>query len=316
MVPQQLKNFEHAHSFGLEHAKKAEKYTLIVIGITAVTMVIEVSTGIIFGSMALLADGVHMGSHALALGIAAFSYYYTRKNAHDERFSFGTGKVNALGGFTSAVLLVAFAISMVWESVARLFNPVAIQFNQAILVASAGLAVNLISAWILSRPQTAGHHDHHHSEHDHSSGHHHHDHNLKAAYVHVIADALTSIFAIVALLAGKLWGLSWMDPLMGIVGAVLVSRWAWGLLKDTSAILLDRQAPEQIRQEVRHEIEKNGDKISDLHLWSIGEGLYALSMSIVTHTPQTPKYYKQMLSGFKLIVHTTIEVNGINKISL
>ena len=317
MVPQQLKSFEHTHSFGLEHAKRAEKFTLIVIGITALTMIVEVTTGIIFGSMALLADGVHMGSHTLALGIAAFSYYFTRKNAHDERFSFGTGKVNALGGFTSAVLLVAFAISMVWESGARLFNPVAIQFNQAIWVACAGLAVNLISAWILSRPQAAGRHDHHHhSEHDHPDGHHHHDHNLKAAYLHVIADALTSIFAIAALLAGKLRGLTWMDPLMGIVGAILVSRWAWGLLKDTSAILLDRQAPGQIRHEVRHELEKNGDKISDLHLWSIGQGLYALSISIVTLCPQTPKYYKQMLSSFESIVHMTIEVNGIRNTSL
>lgn len=301
-----LNNWEHSHSFGQEHVKAAEKYTIIVIFITAITMIIEITTGILFGSMALLADGVHMGTHTLALGIAAFSYYYTRKYANDKRFSFGTGKVNSVGGFSSALLLIVFAFSLTWESVERLLTPVEIQFNQAIVVAAAGLLVNIISAWILSRPHAV----HNHSPHDHS-GHHGHtyqDHNLKAAYLHVIADALTSVFALVALFAGKIWGLVWMDPLMGILGAILVSRWAWGLLKETSGILLDCQAPEKSQAIVRKALENNNDRISDLHIWTIGEGLYAVNISIVTNSPQFPSYYKQLLLKYREFAHITVEV--------
>ena len=301
-----LHKWEHSHSFGQEHVKAAEKYTIIVICITAFTMILEITTGILFGSMALLADGVHMGTHTLALGIAAFSYYYTRKHANDERFSFGTGKVNSMGGFSSALLLIVFAFSLVWESVERLFSPVDIQFNQAIVVAAVGLLVNIISAWILSIPNST-----HKHAHDHHSGHHghtHQDHNLKAAYLHVIADALTSVFALVALFAGKLWGLVWMDPLMGIVGAVLVSRWAWALLKDTSGVLLDRQASEARLALVQNTIENDDDRIFDLHVWTIGENLYAVCISIVTNSPQPPSYYKDLLSKHDEFVHITVEV--------
>ena len=303
-----LHNWEHSHSFGQENVKDAEKYTLIVISITAVTMILEITTGIIFGSMALLADGVHMGTHTMALGIAAFSYYYTRKHANDKRFSFGTGKVNSMGGFSSALLLIVFAFSLIWESVERLFNPVDIQFNQAIIVAAIGLLVNIVSAWILSLPNAA--HNHHHDDQSGRRGHthNHQDHNLKAAYLHVIADALTSVFALIALFTGKLWGWVWMDPLMGIVGAALVSRWAWGLLKDTSGVLLDWQAPEDSLALVRNTIEKNGDRIFDLHIWTIGEGLFAVNVGIVTHTPRSPSYYKGLLSEHEEFVHITVEV--------
>lgn len=301
-----LQQWEHSHTFGQEHVKEAEKYTVIVICITALTMVLEIATGILFGSMALLADGIHMGSHTLALGIAAFSYYYTRKFANDKRFSFGTGKVNSMGGFSSALLLIVFAFSLIWESIERLLSPVEILFNQAIAVAAVGLLVNIISAWILSRPRTANKISHHDPSVSH--GHIHQDHNLKAAYLHVIADALTSVFALVALFTGKIWGFVWMDPLMGILGAIMVSRWAWRLLKETSGILLDFQAPEAIQAIVRNAFENHENKISDLHIWTIGESLYALSVSIVTNSPQPPAYYKELLSEHKEFAHVTVEV--------
>jgi cation diffusion facilitator family transporter len=233
-----LEDLDHGHSFGQEHRRPGEARTLIVIAITATMMVIEVAAGIAYKSMALLADGLHMASHAAALGITAAAYIYARKHAHDRRYSFGTGKVNALGGFTGAVLLGVFALMMAWQSVDRLINPVDIAFNQAILVAILGLIVNGASIFILGVKD----HDHGHG-HSHGHGHHHghHDHALRSAYFHVMADALTSLLAIFALLAAKYYGLIWMDPLMGIVGAILVSRWSIGLVRDTSKILLDRQ---------------------------------------------------------------------------
>ena len=269
-------------------------------------MLLEITAGILFGSMALLADGVHMGTHTLALGIAAFSYFFTRKYATDKRFSFGTGKVNTLGGFSSALLLTVFAISLVWESIDRLMSPVQIQFNQAIAVATVGLLVNIISALILSRPHLKAKHSHHNS-----SGHNNHnnqDHNLRAAYLHVVADALTSVFALVALFAGKMWGFVWMDPLMGILGAILVSRWAWGLMKETSGILLDFQAPQETQALVRKALENTDDRISDLHIWTIGEGLYSVSVSIVTSFPQSPSFYKELLLKHPEFAHVTVEV--------
>lgn len=308
MPTHSIHKWEHSHSFGQEHVKEAEKYTIIVICITAFTMMLEITAGIVFGSMALLADGVHMGTHTLALGIAAFSYYYTRKHANDRRFSFGTGKVNSMGGYSSALLLIVFAVSLIWESVERLFNPVDIQFNQAITVAAAGLLVNIVSAWILSLPGAG--HNHHDDGHPGHPGHTHahQDHNLKAAYLHVIADALTSVFALIALFAGKLWGLVWMDPLMGIVGAALVSRWAWGLLKDTSGVLLDRQASEERLALVRNTIENDADRIFDLHVWTIGENMYAVNVAIITRSPQPPSYYKDLLFQHDEFVHVTVEV--------
>ena len=253
--------------------------------------------------MALLADGLHMASHAAALGITVFAYVYARKHAHDKAFSFGTGKVNALGGFTGAVLLALFAIMMVVESIHRLVSPVAIAFNQAIIVAIVGLIVNGASVFIL------GHEEEHH-HHGESHEHHHHDHNLRAAYLHVLADALTSVLAIVALLTAKYYGLVWMDPLMGIVGAVLVTKWSVGLLRQTSGDLLDKQGPETLRKTIRDRIESvNASRVTDLHLWSIGPDIYATAITIVTPTPRSPAYYKKLLSEMPVVVHSTVEIH-------
>tara|TARA_Y100001936_G_scaffold83436_2_gene82109 strand:- start:64 stop:723 length:660 start_codon:yes stop_codon:yes gene_type:complete len=219
MQRKNIENLQHSHSFGLDAKRPGEVRTFIVIAITASMMILEIATGIAFGSMALLADGLHMGSHAVALAINAFAYIYARRHAKDQRFSFGTGKVNTLGGYTGAVLLAVFAAMMVFESISRLLNPVDIAFNQAILVATLGLLVNGASVFILDVEHS--HDDHSHAHHDHA---HHHDHNLKSAYLHVLADALTSLLAIFALLIGKYFGAIWMDPLMGIVGAVLVTK--------------------------------------------------------------------------------------------
>jgi cation diffusion facilitator family transporter len=285
--------------------------------IAAVMMGIEVAAGIIFGSMALLADGLHMASHTAALSINVLAYIYARRHAHDERFSFGTGKVNALGGFSGAVLLAVFAAIMAVESVARLFNPVAIAFNDAIFVAVIGLLVNGLSMFILNHKDSHFHDHAHaertHDEHVHANDHRHHhphDHNLRSAYLHVLADALTSCLAIVALLAAKFFGLIWMDPLMGIVGAVMVLRWSVGLLRSTSHVLLDRQAPIAIQQKVVDIIQKNGDnQVVDLHLWAVGPGIYAAILSVNTELPQPPEYYKQLIAHNLNLVHVTVEVN-------
>ena len=298
----------HSHSFGQDRKRPGENRTLIVIAVTAAMMVVEIATGILFGSMALLADGLHMASHAAALSINAFAYIYARRHAHDERFSFGTGKVNALGGFSGAVLLAVFALMMAVESVVRLFNPVAIAFNQAIVVAVIGLVVNGLSMLILNHRDDSHHaHDHAHADHGH---HHHHDHNLRSAYLHVLADALTSFLAIFALLAAKYFGLVWMDPLMGIIGAILVSRWSISLLAGTSHVLLDRQAPAVIRQKVVDGIQKSGDnQVVDLHLWAVGPGIYAAIVSVATRDPKPPDDYKTLIPEDLNLVHVTVEVN-------
>ncbi len=302
----------HSHSFGQDRKRPEETRTIIVIAMTAVMMVVEIATGIMFGSMALLADGLHMASHAAALSINAFAYIYARRHAHDTQFSFGTGKVNALGGYSGAVLLAVFALMMAVESVARLVNPVSIAFNQAIFVAVIGLVVNGLSVVILSqrddphshhdREQTDPHHYHHSYRHP--------DHNLRSAYLHVLADALTSFLAIFALLAGKLFGLSWMDPIMGIVGAVLVARWSIGLLRSSSHVLLDRQAPAYIRQKVVDGIEENDDnRVVDLHLWAVGPDIRAAIVVVTTSVPKPPDHYKQLIPSNLNLVHVTVEVN-------
>jgi cation diffusion facilitator family transporter len=299
-------DLNHSHSFGQDHKRPGESRTIMVIVVTAAMMVVEIATGMFFGSMALLADGLHMASHAAALSISAFAYIYARRHAQDERFSFGTGKVNALGGFSGAVLLAVFAMMMALESVVRLFNPVAIAFNQAIFVAIVGLVVNGLSMLIL------GHKDNPHSGHEHGPDHdhHHHDHNLRSAYLHVLADALTSFLAIFALLAAKYLGLIWMDPLMGIVGAIMVSRWSIGLLVSSSHVLLDRQVSVDIQQKVVDGIQKNGDnRVVDLHLWTVGPDIYAAIVSVVTEIPKPPEYYKQLIPSDLTFVHVTVEVN-------
>ena len=304
MILKDETDLNHSHSFGQDHKRPGESRTLIVIVVTAVMMVVEIITGMLFGSMALLADGLHMASHAAALSINAFAYIYARRHAHDKRFSFGTGKVNALGGFSGAVLLAVFAVMMAVESVVRLVNPVAIAFNQAIYVAIIGLVVNGLSMLIL------GHKDGSHHGNDHGHDHHHHDHNLRSAYLHVLADALTSFLAIFALLTAKYVGLIWMDPLMGIVGAIMVSRWSIGLLISTSHVLLDRQASVDIQQKVVDGIEKKGDnRVADLHLWTVGPDIYAAIVSVVTEIPKPPEYYKQLIPSDLKFVHVTVEVN-------
>jgi cation diffusion facilitator family transporter len=300
-----IETWQHDHSFGQERVRAGERRSKLVIALTAVMMVVEVAAGIAFGSMALLADGLHMASHATAIGITVVAYIYARRHAFDPRFSFGTGKVNALAGFGSAVLLVGFAAVMAWESIARLIHPVAIAFDHAIAVAVAGLIVNAVSAVILGH----GGLDHEH-DHDHEHGHaHHHDHNLRAAYLHVIADALTSVLAIVALLAGKFAGLNWLDPVMGIAGAILVARWSWGLLADTAHVLLDHQASEETRRHIRAAVEDDDARIADLHVWSIGPGIHAAALAIVAARPLSPEAYRARLPAGLGISHVTVEVH-------
>lgn len=322
-----ISKWQHDHSFGQDAKRHGESRTLIVIVITAVMMVVEISAGIAYGSMALLADGMHMASHALALGINFFAYIYARRHAHDPRFSFGTGKVNALGGFSGAILLALFAIMMAWESVDRLINPTEIVFNSAIFVAIIGLLVNGASVFILGGDHHHGHdhgHNHHethsHENHDknhhHDDGHHHHDHNLRSAYLHVLADALTSVTAIIALLTAKYFGWIWMDPLMGIVGSLLVAKWSIGLLKQTSSTLLDHQAPPNVMNTVRDAIESDGhSRISDLHVWLIGLNQYSVIASIVSENPERPEAYRARLDCERF-PHTTVEIMNLKDISV
>ena len=314
-----LARWRHEHSFGQDRLRPGESRTQIVIAITATMMVIEIAAGVLFGSMALLADGLHMASHAVALGINAYAYAYARRHARDASYSFGTGKVNTLGGFTGAVLLAAFALLMASESVQRLVSPVPIAFNQAIWVAVLGLVVNGLSMLILGHHHHEHDHDEHdhHDEHDEDHEHEHahapgvHDHNLASAYLHVLADALTSLLAIVALLAAKYFGLTWMDPFMGLVGAVLVARWSLGLLKTTTAVLLDRSATEEARFAVKDAIERvDGNRVVDLHLWCIGLNLYSVALTVVTARPRAPEHYKALLPADPHIVHATIEVHA------
>jgi cation diffusion facilitator family transporter len=315
MTTKPRQHWHHDHIFGQDKVRHGERRTLWVIVITATMMVIEIATGLAYGSMALLADGLHMGSHTAALGITTIAYIYTRRCAADERFCFGTGKVNAFAGYTSAVLLALFALLMAYESVNRLFNPVAIAFNQAIFVAVLGLIVNGVSMLMLGDQHHE--HDHHHDhDHDHDDphphGHGHTDHNLRAAYLHVLADALTSLLAIFALLAGKFLGLNWMDPLMGVVGSILVARWSLGLIQDTSGVLLDHQAADSILERTRSAIEGVDDNhVADLHIWSIGPGIYSAALAVVSRTPKPPEYYKALIPGNLGIVHTVVEVHRL-----
>jgi cation diffusion facilitator family transporter len=296
---------EHEHVFEQDQRTTGEGRTVLVVVITAVTMVVEIAAGLAYGSMALLADGLHMGSHAVALGIAAFAYRYARRHARDRRFSFGTGKVNALAGYSGAVLLGVFAIGMAGESIERVIYPVEIAIDQALAVAVLGLVVNGVSVLILG---VDGGHSHEHDG-DHHHHHHHHDHNFKSAYFHVLADALTSLFAIGALLSAKYFGLSWLDPVMGVVGAVLVARWSIGLLRESGRVLLDRQANDEILTAVRDSIEAAPEtRVTDLHVWSIGPGRRAAVIAVQTPSPLTVAQYREMLPRHLGLAHVTIQV--------
>jgi len=314
----------HDHVFRQDHRRPGEARTLAVVAITAAMMVVEIVAGLVYGSMALLADGLHMASHTAALGIAVLAYVISRRLARDPGFAFGVGKINSLAGFTSAVLLLGFALMMVTESVDRLIHPLAIDFDRALLVAVLGLIVNAACAWILmSTPHEHGHGGHHHGHgaghHAHDPGHeedqheHHHDHNLRAAYLHVLADALTSVLAIVALLAGKFYGANWLDPVIGILGALLVARWSYSLIRDTARVLLDRQADADLAAQLRQSIEADtDDRITDLHYWIIGHQLYAAELVIVSPRPASPAHYRSLIPEHLNVVHATIEVHRSN----
>jgi len=299
-----LDQWQHAHDFNID-STEGERKTLMVVLLTACMMVVEIAAGYLFGSMALLADGWHMSTHVAALSISIFAYRYARRHADNPRYSFGTGKVSALGGFASAAALAVVVLMMAIESVERLLFPQTIRFDEAILVAVIGLIVNLVSAWLLH----GGHSHHHHETHQHEA-HHHHDHNLRAAYLHVIADALTSLLAIVALFTGKYFGWVWMDAVMGLVGAVLITRWGYGLLVETSAVLLDSTPDEKTHHDIKTAIESDADnQVTDLHVWRLGPGHYGVIISLVTHDPQAPQHYKALLRDLTQLGHITIEVN-------
>jgi len=305
MHSENLTPWQHAHRFETGQEDAAERRTRVVVGLTIVMMVAEIAAGTIFNSMALLADGWHMSTHAAALGIAAFAYGFARKHAGDQSFTFGTGKVGALGGFTSAIILCGVALFMAWESASRLAVVQTIAFDEALWVAAIGLAVNVISALILGGHQPGGHHRHDHGHHHHG----HHDHNLRAAYLHVVADAFTSVLAIAALLMGKHLGWWWMDPMMGFVGGAVILNWSWGLMRKTGAVLLDRSDDPDLREEVRAAIEGDADnRLSDLHLWQVGPGHWGAILSIVTHTPREVAHYKGLLAEVHELSHVTVEV--------
>ncbi len=300
-----LDQWKHDHDFNID-TSQGEKRTRLVVLLTACMMVIEITAGYVFGSMALLADGWHMGTHVAALAISLFAYRYARQHADNPAYSFGTGKVSALGGFSSAVALALVAVLMGLESLHRLLFPQTIQFNQAILVAVIGLVVNLLSAWLLHGGAAHSHHHHH----DVARDHHHHDHNLRAAYLHVIADALTSVLAIIALFTGKYFDWLWMDACMGLVGAALITRWGYGLLKETSRVLLDSAPDENTLAQIGQAIESDADnRITDLHVWRLGPRSYGVIISLVTHQPRDPEHYKALLKDFGELRHITIEVN-------
>jgi cation diffusion facilitator family transporter len=286
------------------HSAVAERRTRIVIGITVTMMIVEIITGMAFHSMALLADGWHMSTHVTAFLIAALAYHFSRRHASDPRYSFGTGKMGVLGGFASAVVLSVVAFLMAGESVRRLFVPLPIHFDEAIGIACVGLVVNLVCALLLKE-------DHPHHSHEPSHAHHHRDLNRRAAYLHVLADTFTTFTAICALLAGKFFGWSWLDPVVGVVGSAVVFSWAYSLLRDTSGILLDR-TPEStdLLEEIRRAIESDGDSlITDLHVWQVGAGVFAAIVAIVAHQPKSTEAYRRLLKEHEELVHVTIETH-------
>jgi cation diffusion facilitator family transporter len=326
MHSQSIDAFRHEHFFlGRDHARN-ERKTWVVIALCGAMMVAEIGGGALFGSMALMADGLHMSTHAGALLIAALAYTYARRHAHDERFAFGTGKLGELAAFTSAIVLAMIALLIGWESVGRLLHPLPIAFDQAIPVAVLGLGVNLASAWLLRdehdhdhghdgagkhaphrhRHDESGHHDH-----DHGAGHrdaHHRDMNLRAAYVHVLADAAVSMLAIIGLVAGRQLGWLWMDPLMGIAGACVIANWSWGLVRGAGGVLLDLRLDGTLVAEINERLQRNGDLVSDLHLWRVGPGHAAAVIAVVSDRPDPPSAYKARLAGISGLSHVTVEV--------
>ncbi|WP_295863564.1 CDF family Co(II)/Ni(II) efflux transporter DmeF [uncultured Xanthomonas sp.] len=344
-----LDAFTHQHDFlGTRHERNARR-TWSVVALTAAMMFVEIVAGWWTGSMALLADGLHMATHAGALSLAGFAYWFARRHRHNPRFSFGTGKVGDLAGFSSALILALIALGIGVESALRLAQPVHIAYDEALWIAALGLLVNLLSAWMLGadhhHDHGHGHGDHHdhdhghahaahrHDNHDHAHGHDHPhphdhhghahahaapahshdrhahaDHNLRSAYMHVLADALTSVMAIVALLLAKYLGWTWTDALMGIVGAIVIARWSLALLRDTGAVLLDASAPAALQAQIRDRLQQDDERIADLHVWRVGPGQHAAIVSLVTHKPRPAAFYHARLQGVATLGHVSIEV--------
>ncbi|GLO63254.1 transporter [Vibrio sp. MACH09] len=301
----------HSHHFA-KHNHSGEQKTYYVLALTVVTMLVEIIAGSYYGSMALLADGWHMGTHAAAFCITLFTYHYSKKHAHSDDFSFGTGKVSVLGGFTSAIALSLVSLLMIVESIHRLFSPQQIQFNEAIIVAIVGLIINTICMWLLHdnhhHDANGHHHNHNHHEHEHEHEHHH-DHNLKAAYLHVLADALTSLLAIAALIIGKFLGIIWLDSIMGIVGAIVIINWAVALVKQTSPILLDASISDQEKQQIKSQLTQLGAKVTDLHIWKISADHYSAAIVLQSDQTVNSENYKRSLEKFVKIKHLTLEIN-------
>jgi cation diffusion facilitator family transporter len=293
----------HEHVFlGHRHSHN-ERRMWFVVALTAAMMAAEIAGGTIFGSMALLADGWHMATHAAALGIAAGAYAFARRQARNPRFAFGTGKFGDLAAFSSAVILALVAVQIAFESVVRIVHPVPIAYTEAIAIAVLGLGVNLLSAWLLRDDE------HEHEHHGHSHSHHQHrDNNLRAAYIHVLADAATSVLAIVALVVAMSLQWVWVDPLVGLVGSAVIASWAYGLIRDAGAVLLDMAPDTAVESAIRERLERGGDRITDLHLWQIGPGHRAAVVSIVSDRPLTPAAYKQRLADVPRLGHVTVEV--------
>lgn len=324
MHSQSIEPWTHEHVFlGAKHEEN-ERRTWFVVGLTVVMMVGEIVAGELFGSMALLADGWHMGTHAAALGIAAFAYRFARRHIGNSHFTFGTGKFGDLAAFSSAIILGIIAIQIAYESVFRLISPVPIVYGEAIAVATLGLLVNLVSAVLLreSHDHHHGHaHDHghdHNEEHehdhlpagDHDHHHRHHDNNLRAAYVHVMADAATSVLAIAALVLAMHSGWAWADPAVGLIGSVVIASWAIGLIRAAGAVLLDVRADEKLESIIRARLEAGEDRVTDLHLWQVGPGHRAAVISLVSDLPKQPAVYKRRLRGLKGLSHVTVEVEA------
>jgi cation diffusion facilitator family transporter len=293
----------HGHVFLGERHAHNERRTWIVVALTASMMAGEIVAGTLFGSMALLADGWHMATHAAAIGIAGLAYLFARRHAKNARFAFGAGKFGDLAAFSSAIMLAMIAVQIAYESVVRMFSPVTISYSEAIVVAVLGLTVNIASAWLL---QDSDHHHHHGSDHSH----HHHDNNIRAAYVHVLADAATSVLAMAALMLAMHFGWTWADPLVGILGSLVIGSWAYGLIRDSGAVLLDVSADKNLETTIRERIETKGDRITDFHLWQVGLGHRAAIISVISDNPLPPKTYKQRLGGLRGLSHLTIEVES------
>ena len=298
-----MHEWRHEHVFlGAAHERN-ERRTWAVVALTAGMMAVEIAGGLVFGSMALLADGWHMSTHAGALAIAAFAYRYARRHARDPRFAFGTGKLGDLAGFASAVVLAMVALMIGWESALRLLQPVPIHYAEATSIAVAGLAVNLLSAWLLGRDHHHEHDDHHHDHGDH------HDHNIRAAFWRVVADAFTSVLAIAGLLAAWIYGWTWLDPVVGVLGAFVIAHWSWRLIRDSGAVLLDAAPNAALVSAIAERLEQGHDRIADLHVWRLGPGHHGAIVSLVADEPLPVDVYKARLSDIAELSHVTVEVH-------